>query len=66
MPKRKGISLCATTALTDVDATTTEVAAAATTAAAAATTTAAILISDVDADAVPLHLHRLPESISAS
>lgn len=64
MPVRKGIILCATTALTDVDATTTEVAAAATTAAADATTTAAILISDVDA--VPSHLHKPQESISAS
>lgn len=63
---KKGAYLCATTALTDVDAImTTEVAAISTTiAAAAATTTAATLI--LDADAVLSHLHRLQESISVS
>lgn len=67
MLKRKGIILCATTVLTDVDATTiTEVIATATIVAADATTTAAISISDAVAAAVLSHLRRLQESISAS
>lgn len=66
MSFRKGIILCATTALTDVDAITTITEDAISTIVAAdATTTAAILISDAVADAVPSHLLRLRESISA-
>ncbi len=66
MPVRKGIILCATTVLTDVDAITTITEdATATIAAADATTTAVILISGTVADAVPSHLLRLQESISA-